>query len=149
MTRYDPRQIASQAQGFLVAAVRCHERHPDPGNPNQMRRLTVAGVVCSAFAAELALKAILAVEGRPATGHDLAKLFDAVSPTVRDQIYPLMRSSADEFTAKLRPCANAFEEWRYIYESVGEDIDYDFVHAAANAFFAIAMTLIDSPAGSV
>jgi hypothetical protein len=116
-----------------------------------MQRLTVAGVVCSAFAAELALKAILAAEGRPATGpdHHLARLFDAVSPTVRDRIYPLMSLSADEFTVKLRPCAEAFEQWRYIYESAGRHIDYDFLHAAANAFFAIAMTLIDSPAGSV
>jgi hypothetical protein len=151
MTGYDPRQIANQAQGFLLAAVRCHERRPDPGSSTQMQTLTVAGVVCSAFAAELALKAILTVEGRRPTGpeHNLEKLFDAVSPTVRDRIYPLMSLSADEFMVKFRPCAKAFEGWRYIYESAEGYIDYDFLHAAANAFFATAMTLLDSSAGSV
>jgi HEPN domain-containing protein len=93
-----------------------------------MQTLTVAGVVCSAFAAELALKAILTVEGRRPTGpeHNLEKLFDAVSPTVRDRIYPLMSLSADEFMVKFRPCAKAFEGWRYIYESAEGYIDYIF-----------------------
>jgi hypothetical protein len=50
---------------------------------------------------------------------------------------------------KFRPFAKAFEGWRYIYESAEGYIDYDFLHAAANAFFATAMTLLDSSAGSV
>src|SRR5204863_10066176 len=85
----------------------------------------------------------------PVLGKRPRARFGMVSPTVRDQIYPLINLSADEFTAKLRPCTKAFEEWRYIYELPGKQIDYDFLYAAANSFFAIAMTLIESPAGSV
>ena len=145
---HDARQIANLAHDFLRAALRCHERLPIPGKPNDMQRLSVPGVVCSAFAAELALKAILTVEGRPATGHDLAELFNAVSPPVQRQIFPLMpKLREDQFKSNLRQCAHAFEEWRYIYESAGGYVDYEFVYLAANAFFVIAMTLIDRPGG--
>lgn len=144
---YDPRQIANLAQDFVLAALRCHERLAIAGKPNEMQRLSVPGVVCSAFAAELALKAILTVEGTPATGHDLAKLFDAVSLPVQRKIFPPMRLSEDQFKSKLRLSANAFKEWRYIYESAGGYIDYEFVYLAADTFLVIAMTLTDRPGG--
>jgi hypothetical protein len=103
-------------------------------------------VVCSAFAAELSLKTILAIEGRASTKHDLDTLFALVSPPVRSRVFPVMRLGEDQFTTKLSSCAKAFVQWRYVYEyPAGLQIDYEFIYNAANAFFAIAMGMLDAP----
>lgn len=79
----------------------------------------VPSIVCLAFAIEVGLKAIAFASNSPASGHRLDKLFEALPEADRKKV--LFHSGVEEssFAQNLELVANAFVEWRYIYEQRG------------------------------
>lgn len=116
------------AQQFLNASARCSEE--GVSDAGFIRPLIVPAVVNSAFAVELALKAMLlrslkANDPAP-EGHDLDVLFKLLAPAdqaalrmaVPVPMYPKPKTpSADPFADALLAHSKAFVRWRYAHET--------------------------------
>src|SRR5258708_7459020 len=82
-------------------------------------------VVNAAFSIELYLKTLHAVEQHPARIHELLKLYDSLPPRLRAAVDAEATKRAPEYKldpsvqyrAVLSQLDNAFQRWRYIYES--------------------------------
>lgn len=88
----------------------------EPGTSTAPSELAFAFpvAVCSAFAIELYLKAIIGMEiGEYATGHDLVDLFKRVSCSSKSEIEFPYGEEGKEFNSKLEGTRFAFEEVRY------------------------------------
>lgn len=78
-----------------------------------------AKVACLAFANELALKALLALEGLDhRREHSIFALFQRLSPGTQTALLELVPTQPDEFLRKLseEQTSDAFVLWRYIHE---------------------------------
>lgn len=89
--------------------------------------LLVPCVVNGAFACELYIKGLLALQGDVITGHDLTKLFGKLSACAREDLKNSVgqkfTNSKDAFESYLNGIANAFKDWRYLYEGQSTSID--------------------------
>lgn len=128
---YDPEQIANTGKSFLIAADRCFEQRPLPGGKYQMP--AVPAIVCTAFGIELCLKAIIAMESRKATGHEILKLFNKLSPQSKSALSLATSLSEHDLRQKVGSISSAFVDWRYIYEKKYASIDLEFLKGFAQA----------------
>jgi hypothetical protein len=124
-----PLQILAElnAEAFLHAYQRCIKPLD--------HLLGVPAIVCAAFAAELGLKAILQRRGLSnERGHNLQALLERLPADDRDAIVSETSKSFADFSTLLRQVADAFVDWRYIYESKGpKEGNLFFIGAFAGA----------------
>lgn len=128
---HDPKRIIDTADAFLLAGERAMEQRPVGVNRFQM--LLVPGVVSNAFAAELYFKALLMLEGGPASGHDLASLFAKLKDETRKVVREQIGLAETDFDDGLGKVAKAFVEWRYIYEAGSIGVNFEFLRNLAHA----------------
>jgi hypothetical protein len=97
--------------------------------------LATPALVCAAFGAEIGLKALLTRRGTVFTrGHNLKNLLEMLTPEDRDPIVSQTKVKFPEFDSLLERAADAFLEWRYIYESKGPmEVNILFVVEMAKA----------------
>src|SRR5689334_23265451 len=82
--------------------------------------LATPALVCAAFGAEIGLKALLTRRGTVfAREHNLKNLLEMLTPEDRDSIVSQTKATFPEFDSHLERAADAFLEWRYIYENKG------------------------------
>jgi len=128
---YGPKVMADVANSFLLAAKRCFEQRQLPSG--QIQALLVPGVVCTAFAIELNVKAILTIEKNESTGHELDKLCSKLSRDSQSVLQQRLALTESEFQRKVNEVSCAFVEWRYIYESqLDRHLDIDFLNRLAD-----------------
>jgi hypothetical protein len=125
--------VKNSARAFWLAA----NQNMDSG-PGQFQKLLVPGVVCAAFSAELGIKAMLLPNGSVPRTHNLKKLFLKLPQASQDRIIPQCSDTCEEFLASLGGVANAFEDWRYIYESASPSLDIGFLFEFADAVHVVA-----------
>lgn len=125
--------VKNSARAFWLAA----NQNMDSG-PGQFQKLLVPGVVCAAFSAELGIKAMLLPNGSVPRTHNLEKLFSKLPQASQDRIIPQCSDSREEFLASLGGVANAFENWRYIYELESPSLDIGFLFEFADAVHTVA-----------
>lgn len=110
-------RMYENSRSFLLAAHRCFEVKPRPKGGEEV--LLVPGVVCAAFSAEVALKALALCFGiQPPREHSLAKLF-LLLPAEQQQ--SLIAFEGDPgarllFLDRVEAIATTFQDWRYDYE---------------------------------
>ena len=132
------KRMFRHACAFEDCAVGC-EREPNH-IVHRTHSHMVAGIVNSAFACEVFIKALLAFHGRSLEelkGHkhnlkDLWKAYKAVNPTMAESVEAGMKNifnSSEEsmFDRLLEDVSNAFEYWRYIYEKQEGNINVNFL----------------------
>ena len=119
------------ADSFWLAAARNMEQRRI--NPKQFQMLLIPGVVCSAFSIELGIKAMLLPAGKPPKTHNLTKLFELLPQAIQDQVVAVCGRPRDAFDTALSSIANAFEEWRYVYDIDKPSVDIDFLTSLADA----------------
>jgi len=139
------RRIFSQAVGFHRIAHECLQlKDGDARDVSYM----IAGIVNSAFAAELYMKCLIFLEtGATAKTHDLHKLYKLLKPVTRADIeqrfdekrqgVPVQgaeayyartgRRFADSFKDLITLGRDAFVEWRYLYEDSSSGLEYGLV----------------------
>ncbi len=117
----NPKQIYNQANVFLLGAERCFEMRPN--GSNSFEAPMVAGVVNTAFALELYLKSLLCQHNCLKKQHNLDDLFLALPETIQDEIAIKLGIDSVNLRTKICDLANAFTEWRYVYEHDGISIN--------------------------
>jgi len=122
------------ADSFWLAAARNLEQRRI--SPTQYQALLIPGVVCLAFSIELGIKAMLRSSGKPPKSHNLVTLFKLLPQPIQDQVVAACGAPREAFDAALGAAANAFEEWRYVYEMENPSIDLAFMSALADAIRA-------------
>ena len=112
-----PANILSQSRTFQ----RGYELCIGNGLPaeNGKQNALIPGVVCMAFAIELAIKSLLLSDKNPSGGHKLNELFGKLNPAVRAEVIRQAGLSEQTFLHELQIAASAFVDWRYIYETPG------------------------------
>lgn len=151
-TLYDPCLMFEHGCAFADCARLCET---EPNNIKyRMHSHTVAGIVNSAFACEIFLKALLLSHGCPKAilrgekdkgkdkrkGHDLSYLWEKfqevdIETTLNiEQRMKLWFNSKNEnmFDEMLLDMSNAFEHWRYIYEKDSAKINLNFLIGLRN-----------------
>jgi hypothetical protein len=119
------------AHAFWLAAARSMEQRRL--NTTQYQMLMVPGVVCAAFSIELGIKAMLLLAGSPPKTHNLAQLFSLLPQPIQQQIIASCGKPREAFDQSLAAIANVFDEWRYIYESEGMNLDNSFLSSLADS----------------
>jgi len=119
------------ANSFWLAAARNMEQRRL--SPTQFQMLLVPGVVCLAFSIELGIKAMLLPSGKPPKTHNLTKLFQLLPVAVQEQIVTACRKPREQFDGALDSVANAFEDWRYVYDLDKPSIDLAFLNSLSDA----------------
>lgn len=119
-------QIFREAVNFHESAQRCFEQRK--GEDGGYAFSFAAGVVGLAFASELYLKALYHIEtGKTRQGHRLNVLFVSLRPEtqqlVRRRYNQRRKGSGSDLDRDLATFANAFVEWRYIYEMKTGELD--------------------------
>ena len=107
--------IATEARSFAEAGRLCmgerkHGSIPGPIGP---------GIVCMSFAGELWFKALGCLSnpsGDVPTGHDLATLFNGLSPDIQNALIARCGQPRAYFLSVLQEDARTFEVWRYAFE---------------------------------
>ena len=91
----EPAEIFVHAQGFFHAQHTLIANVELPGTPQSLK-LAIPALVLSAFASELFLKCLIAIETNtnPRNGHDLYALFEQLSPPTRQRITQMWDSYA-------------------------------------------------------
>ena len=138
---YNAQEIINSANSFLTGADRCFEQRPL--GTNQFQMPIQPAIVCTAFAIELYLKAIITIEGGSAKGHDLSALFVRLSPTSQLAIRDHLSLSKIDFTTKLQNISGAFVEWRYVFEKSSASIDPRFLSGVARASKVVAESALN------
>lgn len=143
MTETVSSRMFRQACAFADCAEYCETE------PSKIRCRTrshsVAGVVNSAFACEVFIKALLAFRGvqrEERKGHSLEKLwrkFKGIDTETALSVERAMReafcsTNGDMFDRLLRNISGAFEHFRYVYEKESSEINLQFLR-----FFRIAL----------
>ena len=127
---HSPRQMTGLANSFLLAAKRCFEPTQLPSGDRKWP--LVPGVVCTAFAVELHVKAILTIENNESMGHELDRLCSRLSTDSQSVLQQRLALTESEFHRKINEVSGAFKEWRYIYESQQDrHLDIDFLRKLA------------------
>ena len=139
---FDSQQILNTANSFMLGANRCSEQRAI--GPGQFQMPIAPAVVCSAFAIELYFKAIIALEGGNAKGHSLSVLYTRCSSRSQLAVASQLAISQTAFEQKLKEIADAFVEWRYIFEQQSASIDPAFLNSLAAACKSVAESLSKS-----
>ena len=116
-----PQRAFDLAISFHVGALRCFaDEHLGGGS---VESCAPPGVVNLAFSAELYLKSKLSLEGKNGCGHDIGKLYERLSTASRRELetryVTLTGRSISQARADIKDCAEAFVEWRYLFENTG------------------------------
>jgi len=123
--------IADQARSFLLAYETLDDSMHQRLQHGDMHfrvpiferiQIVTAAMTCIAFSAEIAIKALIvqAAGGDLSAcprGHSLDKLFSKVPVSLQKEIANDLSVSLDDLISSLEKNANAFEAWRYSYES--------------------------------
>jgi len=129
-SQIDPDRMGISAHSFLLGARRCAEQSPITAESFEM--LIIPQVSMTAFALELYIKAILARLNLPAVRkHDLFELYRLLPPDSQLEILIGSGYARDEFEQMLKSAADAFEEFRYMFE-------FDAIHTSPAFLFAAA-----------
>jgi hypothetical protein len=134
----DPWLQHSVSSAFLEAFRRC-----DPMDEARSSKHFMAfpAVVCAAFSAEVGLKTLLEIHGKPTKGHDLRQLFLKLPDSIKLSIFEATKLSVEEFGSQLAHSRLAFSEWRYIYEERREKhINVNFLGLFASAVDQVIAT---------
>lgn len=100
----------------------------------QVEMLAVPGIVCAAFAIELGFKALLLQKGAEARGHKLDKLFGKLESAEQAELIKVVGITDSDFSKELKAAANAFVDWRYVYEATGSvSANVDFLQRLSEA----------------
>ena len=126
------REAASQSMNFTHAWDRCFEerRHV---NSTTLQIAIVPGIVCAAFAIELAFKALIYDAGGTALKdgkkiHTLSELFYMLLEAQRAEIVAATKVPRGVFDMSLRQIDKLFIEMRYYYEQPTPiEVDVEFV----------------------
>jgi hypothetical protein len=129
-------QAKHSARAFRLAAQRCGEMHRLPGGP--LERLAVPELVCAAFSAELALKALLVAAGKQIRGHNLKNLFDELDAETQKKIIAATSVPEQEFLVRLNAVATVFDDWRYIHEKPALSTSPVFLEALAHGIETVS-----------
>ncbi len=109
---------------FHEGALRCLRPERLPSGLSQPA--IAPGVCCLAFAAELYLKALHAINGKTAHGHKLANLFSSLPEASKNSVVTSHQGStgrdADALQQDLAGVNNSFVEFRYVFETQGRDL---------------------------
>ena len=131
----DLKRAKDTANSFWQSAARCLEQRRI--SPTHFNMPIVPGVVCAAFSIELGLKTLIGGSSTPPKSHNLEKLFSLVPANTQDQIVAGCASTRASFDASLSLVANAFEDWRYIYEQETVQLDMAFLQRLSDAVYSI------------
>lgn len=130
--RTDPNRMAISAHSFLLGARRCAEERRTSSGTFEM--LIMPQVSMAAFAVELYIKAILAkLDLQAARKHDLFELYHLLPSDTQLELFIGSGYARDEFEELLKSSADAFEEFRYMFEFDSIHISPGFLFAAAEA----------------
>lgn len=129
------------AEAFLEAHRRC-----DPEEElDDASKIAIPAIVCGAFAAEVALKALLELHGRSCRGHDLHDLFERLPSRIQLQLREGACLPLATFDRYMRGARNAFNDWRYFYEDrdfLGTNVA--FLGTLASVAIAVAQRMEDA-----
>ncbi len=130
-------RIIRSARNYHEASQRCFELRQGDG---QIPFVPMQGMVLQAFASELYLKALYAIEKQapPPRGHDLDKLFNQLDQATRDNIAARynVRYGGGVLADDLKTFSRVFQEWRYSYEfSGGHEMDATGIAHLASALY--------------
>ena len=136
--KYDAKMMFRHACAFSDIADLC-VKEPSPFMYRTLSH-SVSGIANSAFACEIFLKALLingdiSEESVRLLGHDLYDLWnkyrdvdtDFVNNTENDFKIIYKTSDDNMFSNKLNIAANAFDHWRYLYETKSSKLDKNFL----------------------
>jgi hypothetical protein len=125
-------QARNSSKAFKLAYGRCMEELSIGFDQSQI--LVVPAIVCAAFSVELGFKTLLLLSNVEARGHEINKLFAKIPARNQDAIVEGVGIERGDFDAALVLVANAFTNWRYIYEKTDDvHIDIDFLRKLAAA----------------
>lgn len=105
---------------------------------NGKRNAPIPGIVCLAFAIELALKSLLLADKNQSGGHKLDELFGKLNPSAQAEVIRRVGLNEEAFLQELKTVANAFVDWRYIYETPG-------YHNINLPFFTVCVGAVGRP----
>jgi hypothetical protein len=135
-------RAAKDQQAFLMglsfheAALRAGKQVSDPDGAPVTACCPM--VVCYAFAAELYLKSLVQT---PITNHRLNVLNDRLSSEIQAAVGARYEARTGRNSVSLRQdlrtFANAFREWRYIFEGEGQQIRLNLLIAFTQAVYEI------------
>jgi hypothetical protein len=109
------KDMMGQAFAFFLAGLRCDDNVVI--SPKVSESLPTQAVVCFAFAIELYLKIILNISNnKTIKEHSLVKLFDSLPDEFQQNIADKLKMDILSLHNELDKLANAFVDWRYIYE---------------------------------
>jgi HEPN domain-containing protein len=136
-------RIFRSARNYHDASLRCFELRQGDG---QIPFLPMQGMVLQAFASELYLKALYAIEQQasPPRWHELDKLFNKLDQTTQGNIAARYeaRYGSGVLADDLRTFSRVFQEWRYSYEfSGGHEMDAAGLAHLASALYEICAEL--------
>jgi hypothetical protein len=139
-----PRSAFDVATGFHEVAIRGAERVRD-NNTGKIVAPLAPTVVCTAFAAELYMKAIALRRLPKVEGHNLAYLFKEVlqddeRDLIAEQYERVRGANRSKLLKELAAIARAFTEWRYLYEAPRQ-LDVGALSDFARAAYVAAITL--------
>jgi len=123
-------QAKNSSKAFHTAHRRCLEQRPVPGG---VAFPIVPAIVCGVFSVELGLKTLILRAGGKPAGHDLAKLFGVLDQATQTAIIKASGVPDPQFRSDLAGIANAFVEWRYIYEHSSAYLNMEFLGKLADA----------------
>ncbi|XJC79675.1 hypothetical protein ACHFCA_52995 (plasmid) [Delftia tsuruhatensis] len=140
---FNPKYIFNAADSFLKTAHNSLYVFYDEKN-KQPDHVAISIIANYSFATELFLKSILTAQGKPATGHNLADLFEQLDQSTKNELEQdksLTRLDIQEFKIKnneieaeneearekfsfsetMKMYENSFIDYRYLYEKTKDD----------------------------
>jgi hypothetical protein len=132
-----------QASRSLIAGAKIIIDSDGIRDRGAVRMPTLPVTVCCALAIEIALKALLKLEGAPfpreSGGHSLKALFEALASSTQEELLALQTNftgrTTDDARAQLNLEDLTFVKWRYAYEHEHLSTDAAFLHD-----FAVALS---------
>ncbi len=123
-------QALNSSHSFYMAFLRSMEERPI--SPGKFQLLLVPAVVCAAFSIELGFKVLLLRADKTIKSHDLETIFNNLSLSEQTALVAALGLPEAQFRKELVGVANAFEDWRYIYEQNDVTIDIAFLSKLAD-----------------
>ncbi|WP_068858350.1 hypothetical protein [Perlucidibaca aquatica] len=124
-------QTQNSSLSFYKAFQRCMEQRQV--GPAQIEFLVVPAIVSAAFSVELGMKTLLLRRDDTFKSHNLEKLFGKLNGSEQAALIAAVGFTDVDFKRELATVANAFEEWRYIYEQSAASVNLDFLQKLATA----------------
>jgi hypothetical protein len=113
----------STARQFLDASHLCAQALPE--RDGLTGPVMIPRIVCTAFAAEVALKSILLSENKSAHGHKMYDLYTQIDESMKTEIVARTSFTREQLEEELRRASTAFVEWRYVYEATEPKAIYE------------------------